>query len=66
MPKMKTNKATKKRFKVTGSGKLMRKQAFHNHLLRNKSKKQKERLSKFVELDNSLRRRINKLLARGR
>lgn len=66
MPKMKTNRAAKKRFKITGGGKIMRKQAFHNHLLRNKTKKQKNRLSKFVKLDDSSRRRINKLLARGR
>lgn len=66
MPKMKTNSAAKKRFKQTGSGKLMRKQAFHNHLLRTKTKKQKERLGKFVELDRTDRRRVKKLLAIGR
>lgn len=66
MPKMKTNSAAKKRFKVTGSGKIMRKQAFHNHLLRTKSNKQKDRLSKFTELDKTDHRRVKKLLAIGR
>lgn len=66
MPKMKTNSAAKKRFKISGSGKIMRKQAFHNHLLRNKTKKQKERLGKFVELDKTDHRRVKKLLGIGR
>ena len=66
MPKMKVNKAAKKRFKLTGNGKIMRKQAFHNHLLRNKTKKQKERLSKFTHLDNADTKRVKKLLGMGR
>ena len=44
MPKMKTNSSAKKRFKVTGSGKVKRKQAFKNHILTKKAKKRKERL----------------------
>ncbi|MBK43591.1 MAG: 50S ribosomal protein L35 [Flavobacteriaceae bacterium] len=41
MPKMKTKSSAKKRFKVTGSGKIKRKQAFKNHILTKKSKKRK-------------------------
>ncbi|KAA3631428.1 MAG: 50S ribosomal protein L35 [Bacteroidetes bacterium] len=41
MPKMKTHSGTKKRFKVTGSGKVKRFQAGAAHLLRKKSKKAK-------------------------
>ena len=63
---MKVNKAAKKRFKITGKRKLMRKQAFHNHLLRNKTKKRKERLAKFTNLDNSDAKRVKKLLGMGR
>ena len=44
MPKMKTHSGTKKRFKVTGSGKLKRKRTGKRHLLRKKSKKVKLRL----------------------
>ncbi|HHG84075.1 MAG TPA: 50S ribosomal protein L35 [Bacteroidetes bacterium] len=46
MPKVKTNRAAAKRFKVTSSGKLKRKHAFHNHILTKKSKKRKGRLVK--------------------
>lgn len=46
MPKMKTKKAAAKRFKVTGSGKLKRKQAFRQHDAWGKSKKQRRHLSK--------------------
>lgn len=45
MPKMKTHSGTKKRFKLTGSGKVKRFQAGAAHLLRKKSKKAKLRLS---------------------
>lgn len=41
MPKMKTHSGTKKRFRVTGSGKLKRFRTGTQHLLRKKSKKQK-------------------------
>ena len=37
MPKMKTHSGAKKRFKVTGSGKLMRRKAGKNHLMEHKS-----------------------------
>lgn len=41
MPKMKTKSSTKKRFKLTGSGKIKRKHAFKSHILTKKSKKRK-------------------------
>jgi large subunit ribosomal protein L35 len=46
MPKMKTKSSAKKRFKVTGSGKLKRKHAFKSHILTKKSKKRKAALTK--------------------
>ncbi len=46
MPKVKTKSGAKKRFKVTGSGKIKRKHAFKNHILTKKSTKQKRRLSR--------------------
>lgn len=45
MPKMKTKSSAKKRFKVTGSGKLKRKHAFKSHILTKKTTKQKRRLT---------------------
>lgn len=44
MPKMKTNSAAKKRFKVTGTGKIKRKHAYKNHILTKKTTKQKRNL----------------------
>ena len=41
MPKMKTNSSAKKRFSVTGTGKIKRKHAFKSHILTKKSKKRK-------------------------
>ena len=45
MPKMKTNSGAKKRFALTGSGKIKRKHAFKSHLLTKKTKKQKRNLT---------------------
>lgn len=44
MPKMKTKSSAKKRFKLTGSGKVKRKHAFKNHILTKKETKQKRNL----------------------
>ena len=46
MPKMKTKAGAKKRFKVTGSGKIKRKHAFKSHILTKKETKQKRNLTK--------------------
>lgn len=45
MPKLKTRKAAAKRFKATGSGKIVRRKAFKSHLLQHKSATRKRRLS---------------------
>ncbi|TMM29372.1 50S ribosomal protein L35 [Polaribacter aestuariivivens] len=45
MPKMKTKSSAKKRFKLTGSGKIKRKHAFKSHILTKKSKKRKLKLT---------------------
>ena len=45
MPKMKTKSSAKKRFKLTGSGKIKRKHAFKSHILTKKPKKRKLRLT---------------------
>jgi len=48
MPKVKTKSGAKKRFKVTGTGKVKRKRAYKNHILTKKETKQKRRLGKKV------------------
>ena len=45
MPKMKTKSSAKKRFKLTGTGKIKRKHAFKSHILTQKSKKRKLKLT---------------------
>ncbi len=45
MPKQKTNSGAKKRFTITGSGKIKRKHAFKSHILTKKSKKRKRNLT---------------------
>ncbi|MEL7085798.1 MAG: 50S ribosomal protein L35 [Cyanobacteria bacterium P01_A01_bin.3] len=44
MPKVKTRRATAKRFRITRTGKVMRRRAFHNHLLEHKSSSVKRKL----------------------
>ena len=48
MPKLKTRKAAAKRFRATGSGKIVRRKAFKNHLLEHKSSDKKNRFSKMA------------------
>lgn len=62
MPKLKTNSSAKKRFKVSGSGKLVRKKAFHSHILTKKTKVQKKRLLKKTVVDKSDEKNIKFLL----
>ena len=45
MPKMKTNSGSKKRFTLTGTGKIKRKHAYKSHILTKKTKKQKRNLT---------------------
>ncbi|MEX0928821.1 MAG: 50S ribosomal protein L35 [Balneolales bacterium] len=62
MPKMKTNSAAKKRFKVTGSGKIKRKKAFTSHILTKKTQKRKRNLRKAGLVHESDAPNIAKLL----
>ncbi|MFT5886590.1 MAG: large subunit ribosomal protein L35 [Arcticibacterium sp.] len=63
MPKQKTNSGSKKRFKITGTGKIMRKHAFHSHILTKKSKKRKSILASSTLVSKSDENRIKSLLA---
>jgi len=62
MPKVKTNSSAKKRFKVTGSGKISRNHAYHSHILTKKTKKQKGRLVKSTIVDKADVKRVKKML----
>lgn len=62
MPKVKTNSSAKKRFSITGSGKIKRKHAFKNHILTKKEKKRKEALAKFAIVNKVDEPRMKKLL----
>jgi large subunit ribosomal protein L35 len=46
MPKMKSNRAAKKRFRVTGSGKIKHKKSYARHILGSKTRARKRRLRK--------------------
>ena len=63
MPKIKTNSGAKKRFALTGTGKIKRKHAYHSHILTKKTKKQKRNLVKFTVLDSSNVKSVKELLA---
>jgi len=64
MPKMKTHRGAAKRFKVTGSGKIIRRRANLNHILEKKSSKRKRRLGRTIEVVGGDRDRIERLLGR--
>ena len=62
MAKLKTNSGAKKRFALTGSGKIKRKHAYHSHILTKKTKKQKRNLDHFAILEKANRNQVNELL----
>jgi large subunit ribosomal protein L35 len=63
MPKQKTNSGAKKRFKLTGTGKIKRKHAFHSHILTKKSTKRKRILASTGLVSEPDEKRIKALLA---
>ena len=63
MPKLKTNSGAKKRFALTGSGKIKRKHAYKSHILTKKSKKRKRNLGYFAEIATADHSNVKKLLA---
>ena len=52
MPKMKSHKGARKRFKITGSGKVKRMKAFKSHILTKKTSKRKRRLRQSTVITN--------------
>jgi len=62
MPKMKTHRAGAKRYKLTGTGKILRRQAGTKHLLAHKSQSRKNRLSSMVEVSDTHKKLVLKQL----
>ncbi|GAP70414.1 MAG TPA: 50S ribosomal protein L35 [Prolixibacteraceae bacterium] len=62
MPKMKTNSGAKKRFKLTGTGKIKRKHAYKSHILTKKSTKRKRNLGYWTTIDSTNVQNVKLLL----
>ena len=62
MPKIKTNRAAAKRFKVTGTGKLKRSKAYKRHILTKKTRKNKRNLRKAAIVDMTNVKAMKKIL----
>ena len=62
MAKLKTNSGAKKRFTLTGSGKIKRKHAYYSHILTKKTKKRKRNLDHFALLEKADYARVKELL----
>ena len=65
MPKQKTHSGAKKRFKLTGTGKLMRRSAMKSHLLEKKSSKRKRGFRKDSAVAEQDVREVKRLLGKG-
>lgn len=62
MPKMKTNKAVKARFKVTGTGKLVRNRPGRRHILTKKSSKRKRHLKRPAVVDKGQTKMYSRMM----
>ena len=62
MAKLKTNSGAKKRFALTGSGKIKRKHAYHSHILTKKTKKRKRNLDHFALIEKVDVHRVKEML----
>ena len=62
MPKVKTNSGAKKRFSLTGTGKVKRNHAYHSHILTKKTKKQKRSLNHVTLVDKTNLRQVKELM----
>ncbi|MDD4857872.1 MAG: 50S ribosomal protein L35 [Candidatus Krumholzibacteria bacterium] len=62
MPKIKTNRAAHKRFRVTGTGKIKRTKAYGSHILTSKTSKRKRGLRKGTTVAGSDAKRVRRML----
>lgn len=66
MPKMKTNSSAKKRFSLTGTGKIKRKNAFKSHILTKKTTKQKRNLTNTSLVSEADMGNVKRMLCLGK
>lgn len=62
MAKLKTVAGAKKRFTLTGTGKIKRKHAYHSHILTKKTKKRKRNLDHFTTVESADMKRVKEML----
>lgn len=62
MPKMKSNRGAKKRFKVTASGRIKHRQNYKSHILTKKSSKRKRKLRKYSYVHSSDEQRVKHMI----
>jgi large subunit ribosomal protein L35 len=62
MPKMKSKSGAKKRFALTGTGKIKRKHAYKSHILTKKTKKRKRNLTKFTTVHSTDAANVREML----
>ena len=62
MPKLKTNRSAKKRFRKTGTGKILRSKAYKSHILTKKSPKRKRKLRKSALVSPANKTRVRRML----
>jgi large subunit ribosomal protein L35 len=65
MPKMKTHRGAAKRYKVTGTGKIVRRKANRSHLLEKKSSRRTRRLGREAEVTGGDKKHVDRLLGRA-
>jgi large subunit ribosomal protein L35 len=63
MPKMKSKSSAKKRFSLTGTGKIKRKHAYKSHILTKKSTKRKRNLTYTTTVDTADEKRVKRMLS---
>jgi large subunit ribosomal protein L35 len=64
MPKMKTHRGAAKRFKITGTGKILRRKAYRDHLLEHKPSTRTRRLGREAEVTGGDKKHVERLLGR--
>jgi large subunit ribosomal protein L35 len=64
MPKMKSNRASSKRFRTTGSGRIRRNKAYASHILTKKTQKRKRKLRKSGMVAAADEKRLRQLISR--
>ncbi|MBN2073505.1 MAG: 50S ribosomal protein L35 [Actinobacteria bacterium] len=64
MPKIKTHKGAAKRFRLSGTGKIIREKAYKSHILTKKNAERKRRLGKSTEVSAADTKKVKRLLGR--